>query len=107
MDRGFFSKLEFDDAWIEQVTQSEMARLLSTRASRDRFESMLATFDNKLRLLSEKDQPPQYVIIGLPSEVVHRCGVIDYHDKSLGMLHRDLRRCIKTPRTRHPTPTPL
>jgi len=107
MDRGFFSKLEFDSAWIEQVTQSEMARLLSTKSSRDRFESMLATFDNKLRLLSEKDQPPQYVIIGLPSEVVHRCGVIDYHDKSLGMVHRDLRRAIKAAAMKHRIPTQL
>src|SRR5689334_8366070 len=23
-DRGFFSKLEFDDAWVEQITQSEL-----------------------------------------------------------------------------------
>lgn len=43
IDRGFFSKLEFDDDWIEQISQSEMVELLSIRSSRDRFEAFVGS----------------------------------------------------------------
>ena len=105
IDRGFFSKLEFDDDWIEQISQSEMVELLSIRSSRDRFEAFVASLDNKLRLLSEKDQVPQYVIIGLPNEIVRRGGTVDYHDKQLGVVHRDLRRAVKATAMKYHIPT--
>jgi hypothetical protein len=104
-DRGFFSKLEFDNDWLEQITQSELTFLLSIRSSRERFEALVASLDDKLRLLSEKDQPPQYIVVGLPDAVVQRCGVVDYHDKDLGMVHRDLRRAVKAAGMKHRIPT--
>lgn len=106
-DRGFFSTLEFDNDWTEQFNQSEMAELLRIRSSRERFETLLNAFDTKLRLLAEKDQPPQYVVIGLPNDVIARCGVTDYYDTSLGMVHRDLRRALKAAAMKYRIPTQL
>lgn len=106
-DRGFFSALEFDHDWTEQFNQSEMTELLRIRSSRERFETLLQAFDTKLRLLAEKDQPPQYVVIGLPNDVIARCGVTDYYDRSLGATHRDLRRALKAAAMKYRIPTQL
>lgn len=106
-DHGFFSSLEFDEGWDEQLTQSEMKALLAVKPQRARFGQAIQLIDDKLALLSERDAPPQYVLIGLPIELVRNCGVADYHDKELGAVHRDLRRAIKAVAMKHRLPTQL
>lgn len=106
-DRGFFSALEFDDGWNAQLTQTELKDRLKIRTSRDRFEQIVQLLDSKLRMLAERDSPPQYVLIGLPREIVGRCRVTDYFDSALGNVHRDLRRAIKALAMQYRIPTQL
>lgn len=106
-DRGFFSKLEFDDAWSEQITQSELEDLLTIRSSRERFEAALELLDAKLRLLSERDYPPQYVLVSLPDGMLRRCKTVDYKDAQRGQTHRDLRRAFKAAAMKYRIPTQL
>src|SRR4051812_28473162 len=106
-DRGFFSKLEFDDAWVEQITQSELDDLLAIRNSRARFEMTLGLLETKLQLLAERDQPPQYIVLAIPDTMMRRCRVVNYKDKALGEVHRDLRRAFKAAAMKHRIPTQL
>ncbi|MDP9311537.1 MAG: hypothetical protein M3R24_11760, partial [Chloroflexota bacterium] len=106
-DRGFFSHLEFDDDWNEKLTQTEMQDILTIRSSRERFETLLALLDDKMRLLAEQDYPPQYVVVGLPDELLRRSRVVNYQDKDLGSVHRDLRRAFKALVMKYRIPTQL
>ncbi len=104
-DRGFFSQLEFDDDWNAQLYQNEINDLLNIRRSRDRFETLLLTLEQKLNSLSKKDQAPQYVVVALPDTIYRRCRVVNYHDKHLGDIHRDLRRAFKAIAMKYQIPT--
>lgn len=106
-DRGFFSTLEFDGGWNEQITQAELKGLLEVKSQQDRFEQTVGVLNDRLRLLSERDSPPQYVVLALPDQLVRRCGVADYNDKDRGMVHRDLRRAIKALAMKYRIPTQL
>lgn len=94
-DRGFFCELRFNSNWNEVLTQTEVSAVTGITGQRARFEAAESLMDDKLRLLSDRDSAPQYVIVSLPDELIARCRVADYVDKSLGRVHRDLRRAIK------------
>lgn len=106
-DRGFFSSIQFGDEWVEQITQSEIDDVFAANKLRDRFEQVLALLDDKLRLLSERDQPPDYIILALSDLLYDRCRVVDYHDNALGNVHRDLRRAFKAVAMKYRIPTQL
>lgn len=107
-DRGFCSELAFDDTGNETITQTDLQELLrERRPQKERFEASVALVDEKLRLLGDRDHPPQYVVIGLPNELVRRCRVAEYHDPEVGMVHRDLRRAIKAAAMKYRIPTQL
>src|SRR5207247_4634608 len=88
-DRGFFSKLEFDSKWVEQMTHTEIQRLLTARGPRCRFESALDLLDDKMRILAAKDQAAEYVIVALPDTVAGKCKIANYRDADRGLVHRD------------------
>ena len=94
-DRGFFSSLAFDNTWDADIGQSELRRVLEIKSQHDRFEAAVALFEARLRLLSERDSTPDYVVIALPDEIVARCGTADYTTAQTGAVHRDLRRALK------------
>lgn len=93
-DRGFRSDLRFNPATIEQITRQESQSILGTRGLRQRFESLLSTIEPKLKLLTEKDQPLDYVVFALSEELYEACKVADYREAGL-QFHRDLRRAFK------------
>ncbi len=104
-DRGFFSQLEFDDSWNAQLFNQEIENLLDTKRSRLRFESLLLLLEQKLDSLTKKDQPPDYVVVALPDVLYNKCRVVNFKDRSLGEVHRDLRRAFKAIAMRYRTPT--
>ena len=59
----------------------------------------------KISFLSKKDQPPQYILIALPDSIYEKCKVLDYYDKNLGQIHRDLRRAFKARAMKYQIPT--
>ncbi len=107
IDRGYFSQLDFDHDWTAQLYQNEISDLLDIRRSRERFETLLCTLEQKLRLLSQRDQPPEYVVVALPDEVYTKCRVVNYKDPHLGDVHRDLRRAFKAIAMKYRIPTQL
>lgn len=106
-DRGFFSELSFDDELVEVLTLRELDSLKGPRKRRDRFEQTVALLDDKLRLLAQRDRPPEYVVLALPSVLVRTQGRIDYFDKHEGEVHRDLRRAIKAAAMKYRLPTQI
>lgn len=106
-DVGFRSRLIFDDNWIGQIYQTEISEILQIRRSRDRFEKMLFTLEEKLKLLANKDLLPEYIIVAIPDNLYQECRVVDYVDKELGVIHRDLRRAFKAIAMRYRIPTQL
>ncbi|MCK6580760.1 MAG: hypothetical protein L6Q98_21930 [Anaerolineae bacterium] len=106
-DRGYRSNLVFDSTWEAQLVQREIDLVLSIKGQRDRFEALLALLEDKLRLLSEKDRQPEYITIAIPEQLYKACRAIDYHDKVLGRVHRDLRRAIKVIAMKFRIPTQI
>ncbi|MEU1721847.1 hypothetical protein [Nonomuraea sp. NPDC005692] len=106
-DRGFFSSLEFDDAWNEELGQSELRDVLETKSQQDRFGAVLVLYEAKLRLLSERDSTPDYVVIPISDQLVRRCGVADYRDPDQGLVHRDLRQALKARAMKYRFPTQI
>jgi hypothetical protein len=106
-ERGFFSELVFDDAWIGQLNRSEIEDVLKIQSERDRFEAAVKLLESKLNLLSRKDQPPEYVVVALPEQLSKKCRVADYKDTELGDIHMDLRRAFKSVAMKYRIPTQL
>jgi hypothetical protein len=106
-DRGFFSSLRFDDGWNATISQSEMGELLDIRRQRERFEHTVDLLEGKLRLIAERDQPPDYIVVVVSDDVLRRCRVADYYDKAEGSVHRDLRRAFKAGAMKYRIPTQL
>ena len=106
-DRGFLSELLFDEDWVEQLNHSEIEDVLKTRPARARFEKALELLESKLSLLDRKDQRPEYVIVALPNAFYRKCRVVNYRDRHLGDVHRDLRRAFKSIAMKYRIPTQL
>lgn len=106
-DRGFFSSVQFGDEWVEQVTQSELDDVFGANRVRESFERLIVLLDEKLRLLSEGDQPPDYVVLALSDRLYDDCRTVEYRDEALGMVHRDLRRAFKAVAMKYRIPTQL
>lgn len=106
-DRGFFSDLSFEDETIEKLTFRELEALARPRTKRERFEQTVELLSDKLRLLAQRDRPPEYVVLALPKDLVKAHGKVDYFDKQEGEIHRDLRRAIKAVAMRHRLPTQI
>jgi hypothetical protein len=106
-DRGFFSEIAFSDGWDELITRSELRDLKSTRDAQSRFEAAVSLLNHKMVLISEKDQPPEIIVLALPSEIVNSVGVVEYWHPRLGQVHRDLRRAIKAATMALSIPTQL
>ncbi|MGA2610380.1 MAG: hypothetical protein ABSH01_23295 [Terriglobia bacterium] len=106
-DRGFFSKVEYDGKWNEQITHTELESISQTRPARTRFERAVQLLEDKLRILAQKDQAPEYVVIAIPDSLRGKCRVVDYKDAKTGHVHRDLRRAIKAAAMKYRMPTQL
>lgn len=106
-DRGFFSELIMDERWTEVITQHELSEVEEIYYRRDRFERALELITDKIRLLSQKDQPPEYIILAFPDSLLEHCKVVDFKDKELGQVHRDFRRAVKSAAMKYHLPTQI
>ncbi len=106
-DRGFFSNLIIDDVWMEPITQHELSSISKHRLRKDRFSNAIEVVSDKMRLLSQKDHPPDNVILALPDEMLEHCNVVDYRDTTLGSVHRNFRKAIKAEAMKYHLPTQI
>jgi hypothetical protein len=74
---------------------------------RDRFTAALELISDKLRTLSNKDFPPDYIILALPDELLKHCETVDYTDAKEGNIHRDFRRALKSEAMKYRLPTQI
>lgn len=107
VDRGFFSELSMNDEWVETITRHEISSVAQPRNRKDRFARALDMVSDKLRILSQKDRTPDYVVLALPNELLEHCQVVDFHDPVLGEVHRHFRRAIKAEAMRYRIPTQI
>ena len=106
-DRGFRCDLVFDAKLIELITRSEHQEILGIKNSRDRFEKLLLILKLKMRLLTQKDHPLDYIVFALPTDLYQRCKTVDYVEKGVGHIHRDLRRAFKAMAMQYQKPTQI
>ena len=104
---GYRMALRTDDSTVELITRQESEDILKIRNGRQRFESFLATLEDKVRLLAGRDHPLDYVVLALSADLYRRCKVVDYFEKGKGPVHRDLRRAFKAMAMRHKIATQI
>ncbi|MBI4549274.1 MAG: hypothetical protein HY707_14945 [Ignavibacteriae bacterium] len=105
LDRGFRCELRIDSSLVEKITRQESLQMLDVRNNHQRFEAMLALLENKLRLLTIKDHPLDYIVVVLPQDLYVKCRATDYTVKGVGKIHRDLRRAFKARAMKYHKPT--
>lgn len=106
-DRGFQCDLVYADELVETITRQEAKHILETKSSRSRYELMALTLDQKMKLLTQKDHPLDYVVIALSNELAAKCRTCEYSEKGVGRIHKDLRRTIKVMAMRYQKPTQI
>jgi len=94
-DRGYRCELRTDDRIVELITRQESNELLGIKNSRKRFETILMLLHAKMRLLTQRDHPLDYVSVVLAEDVYRKCRVANYTEKGMGLVHRDLRLAFK------------
>lgn len=102
---GYRSTLTFSDKTTQQLTMNELRDVTETKKSKDRFGSAVALLDDKLRVVTGRDVPLDYVMVVIPDELYRRARSTDYRDG--GPVHRDLRRAFKSYAMTRGKPTQL
>jgi len=106
-DRGFMTKLTFDPAWTAPLYRGELDELALVRSLRDRFHGFVSLLETKLRLLSERDQAPEYIVAAIPDDLYRKYRVVNFKDPFAGTVHRDLRRAFKAMAMKYRIPTQI
>ena len=106
-DRGFMTKLTFDPAWCAPLYRGELDELAPIRSLRDRFQGFVSLLETKLRLLSERDQAPEYVVAAIPNDLYRKYRIVEFRDRAAGLVHRDLRRAFKAMAMKYRIPTQI
>jgi len=106
-DRGFFSTIVMDSSWQELITRHERAAIAKPRLRRERFAQAISVVSDKIRLLAQKEQEPDIIILALPNDLLEHCKTVDYRDDELGRVHRDFRRAIKAEAMKYRIPTQI
>ena len=60
-----------------------------------------------MELLTQRDYPPDYVVLALPQDLFKRCRVAKYKVKGAGTVQRDLRRAFKAMAMEFRVPTQI
>lgn len=106
-DRGFRSELRFNDRVDEIITRTECQDILNIKSGKQRFETLLSLLQDKTRLISQRDQPLDYVVLALPQDFYLKCRTVTYQLKGVGHVHRDLRRAFKAMAMKYQKPTQI
>src|SRR5579885_1536306 len=104
---GFYATLSFSKGWNEIITQHDLATVAKLHKRRDRFLMAVELIADKLRLLSQKDRRPDYIVLALPDALLGHCEVVDYTDVEQGNVHRDFRRAVKAVAMKYQIPTQI
>ncbi len=106
-DEGFRFDVRTDASSVELISRQEHAELLGIRSGRQRFERTLGILEEKMALLTQRDNPPDYVVLVLPHDLYLKCRTTEYVEKGVGQIQRDLRRSFKAMAMRFQMPTQI
>jgi len=106
-EQGFYSRVLMEDAWCEQITRREIRDVGSPRLRRDRFELAVKLLEDKMRLLAERDNHLDCLVLALPDDLLNHCKTVTYIDPKVGQIHRDLRRALKSAAMKYRMPTQI
>ncbi len=106
-EHGFRFELRTDDSSVELISRQEHAELLGIRNSRQRFERILSLLEEKMCLLCQRDNPPDYIFLVLPHDLYLKCRTAEYVERGLGRIQRNLRRSFKAMAMRFQKPTQM
>lgn len=106
-DRGYRADIRINTSMIEKITRQEILNLNSIKRKKDKFESALYLLLRKLELLVGKDHPLDHVVIVLSPDFHSRYKVLEYYEKKMGKIHRDLRRAFKARAMKYRIPTQI
>jgi hypothetical protein len=95
------------DNLVELISRQEEREILQISKRRECFERFLLLLERKLDVLTQKDHPLDYIVLVLTEELYRKCRTIDYAEKGMGRVHRDLRRAFKAMAMRYKTPTQI
>lgn len=104
---GFYANLVFDDDWNGAITQHDIASIKSISKRKDRFVAAVSLVSDKVRILSQKDYPPSYLVLALPDDLLVHCETVDYTERGKGQVHRDFRRALKAELMKYRIPTQI
>jgi hypothetical protein len=104
---GFYANLVFDSDWNGTITQHDIAAVKQVHKRKDRFTAAVELVSDKVRILSQKDYPPSYLVLALPDELLEHCKTVDYVERGKGQVHRDFHRALKAELMRYRIPTQI
>jgi hypothetical protein len=104
-DEGFRCTLTTDQSEI--IRQHEYDQILSLHRKREKFEMLLSVLQQKMYLITERDHPLDYIVVAMPDELFKKCRSVEYADKGIGKVYRNLRRSFKAAAMRFDTPTQI
>lgn len=94
-ETGYRLSIRMGAGLNEKLPRAELDRIMAIKSQKERFAEALGLLVQKYRLLCERDQPIDYILVVLPGDFRTRCGVADYYEKGHGIVHRDLRKAFK------------
>ena len=94
-------------SWSNSSPAPEHQDILGIKRGREQFEKLLLILELKLRLLTQRDHPLDYVVLALSTDLRQRCGTVNYVEKGVGHVHRDLRRAFKAMAMQYQKPTQI
>lgn len=106
-DRGYFTEIVQSDSLLETITAHDIANIKRLKKAEPRFSAAVELVSEKLRLLSERDHPPDIVILALPDELTQYTSKVKFYDPERGEVYRNLRRALKAELMRYRIPTQI
>lgn len=103
---GFRFNVKATESAVGKITQAELRTVGGLKTSRQRFEAFLNLLDIKLRLVHDRGEPTDCIIIVLEDELYKKYRSVDYREGGRH-FHRDLRRAFKALAMRYGITTQL
>ena len=90
-DRGF--RCQLHTYLIESIKRNEYLDIVGIKNKRQQFEACLNLLQQKIDLLTNhRDHPLDYIVLALPQELYRKCRSVEYVEKGIGKVYRNLRR---------------
>jgi hypothetical protein len=104
-DQGYHCEIHTD--LVEPIKRNEHTEIVEIRKRRQRFEAFLALLQQKMDLITNRDHPLDYIVLALPQELYRECRSVEYVEKGLGLVYRNLRRAFKAMAMQFSKPTQI